>query len=347
MTLFAGVTLGQQAPYVYDVVEGTFLSEPTLAGPAINIDSLAFAPDGRTLAGVGEGRVILWDVRAGTALNEELRGVPGGVEESPSDSGVPSEFFRGPVAVGRDVVVAGDWRGVVVFDLSSHTLLRSVHVTGATPLEDVPNVIRGLASAAFSPGGRLLAWTLANQDSLEIEVVVWDLQRDQELMRVPTAGGVGLEFSPDGSTLAVRAFSEEEGFTLVNLASGDLNEVATLPWKAASPRGEAAARTTPWTVEAGGLGASIGFDGTLTLWDTERGQPLGTVDVPGAFDFSALVFAPQGRQLAVASPGGALSIIDTEIRSWHRKACELAGRSLTDEEWNRHIGRVGDLQRSC
>ena len=151
MSQFAGVTLGLRSPYLYDIDRGTFSTDPVLEGPTIDIDSLSFSADGRTLAGSGEGRVVLWDTQTQTALGEELRGVPGGVGETGSESGISGRSFRGPVAVGGSVVAAGDWRGVAVFDLSSHTLLRRIEIPGATPIDDVPNVVRARPRPPSAP----------------------------------------------------------------------------------------------------------------------------------------------------------------------------------------------------
>jgi hypothetical protein len=74
---------------------------------------------------------------------------------------------------------------------------------------------------------------------------------------------------------------------------------------------------------------------------------LGTVEVPGAIYVSALEFDSKGRRLAVATPGGALSLIDTDVESWHRAACELVGRTLTKVEWNTYVGAGSVFQRSC
>jgi hypothetical protein len=81
-------------------------------------------------------------------------------------------------------------------------------------------------------------------------------------------------------------------------------------------------------------------DGAILAAATVRGRgiPLGEVAIPGAFDFSTLAFDREGRQLAVATAGGALSIVDVDVGSWLARACALAGRDLTPEEWLRHVG---------
>ncbi len=136
--------------------------------------------------------------------------------------------------------------------------------------------------------------------------------------------------------LAVKA---DEGFTLVDMTSGSLKDSASIPWEQGSAEPEATVPATPWVVEHEGLGASVAFDGAVTLWDTERGQSIGILEVPGAFDSSALVFDPQGRSLAVASTGGEMSLIDTDIESWHRRGVPTR-RPLAHRRGVEHVHRI-------
>lgn len=323
---FAAVTLGQGTPYLFDVATGSFRFDTNLEGPTTSVDDMAFSPDGRTLATVGEGRVTLWDLGLGAA-RAQLPGAP-----VTSWRTRTADVRRGLIDVGvggRVVAVAGE-QGVAVWDLDSHTLRRTIQVTGTTALENVPNVFRGAASAVFSQDGGMLAWTVLRRSGLA--VVVWNLDDDRLVLRVP--GERVLGFDPDGTTLATRGFLEDR-VMLVDLGTGHRREVDNVPW-ALAPVGEST--NTPWTVHSRGVGASIEFDGTVTFWDVERGQPVGAVDVPGASDFAALVFDPEGRRLAVASAGGALTVIDTDVASWQWKACALAARSLTEEELISFIG---------
>jgi WD40 repeat protein len=330
MSLFAGAPLGIRTPYVFDVPSGSFLYEDNLTGPTVNVDVMAFTPDGETLGTAGEGRVVLWSIDEGTAHSEQL-------------IGAPTTRERGAIALGPRGrrVVAGGSDGVAVWDLSGHALRRSLTVSDTRPLDEVPNVARGAASAAFNNDGTLLAWTVMT-DTGALEVVVWSFEEQRELLRVEAEKAVG--FSPDSTLFAASGFAGER-FTVVDLKTGRETETERLPWRVArTPSDEVA--TTPWVVEDRGLGASIAFDGTLTLWDTSRRQPLGRIDVPGAFDFSALVFDEQGKQLAVTTAGGVMSIIDTDVRSWHRKACRFAARTLTDEEWSVYIA-PSEATRTC
>jgi WD40 repeat protein len=233
----------------------------------------------------------------------------------------------------RFVAAAGPG-GVAVWDREAQPLLRTIAVQGSEPFEDVPNVIRGAASAAFSGDGRLLAWSVTTLDTSD--VVIWDLPSDTEVLRIP--GERVLGFSPNGRILAVSEFLDDATIELVDIETGSRTTVDQLPWGPGADPGVAASQGQPWRVASGGIGASIASDGRVTLWDVATRQPLGRVQVPGAKQASFLVFDADATRLAVTTAGGALSLIDVSETLWHETACALAGRNLTPEERERHIG---------
>jgi WD40 repeat protein len=52
-----------------------------------------------------------------------------------------------------------------------------------------------------------------------------------------------------------------------------------------------------------------------------------------------------GAHMATASLDGSLIFWDLRPSSWAAKACALAGRNLTQDEWTQFVG--GDYQRTC
>ena len=85
----------------------------------------------------------------------------------------------------------------------------------------------------------------------------------------------------------------------------------------------------------------------MTLWDTVRRLPLGEVSIPGAAEASYLIFDDAGRRLAVATSGGALSIVDVSLQSWMNRACSLAGRDLDGAEWRQYVGKDRPQKAVC
>jgi WD40 repeat protein len=82
--------------------------------------------------------------------------------------------------------------------------------------------------------------------------------------------------------------------------------------------------------------AATSRDGALRLWDRTSGRPIGPP--LQAHDIQAVGVAWIGdRTLVTASFGGTVIAWDTSPEAWVDRACGLAGRDLTQEEWDRHL----------
>ena len=209
--LFAALWLGRpdvRTPVVFDLTRPRGQDRP-LEGPAGAVDAMTFGFDGQMLATTAEGRVTLWSIRKRQALEVALSGLPGAasaVAFSPDD---------------RFVAAAAE-RGVAVWEPRRVALMHSLKARGAVPGHVAP-VFKGTASAAFSPNGRLLAWSLNATPSSGI--VVWRLGAAKELLRFAGARVVG--FSPDGTHVAGAVEYFESDFLIVNLRTGQLDAVST------------------------------------------------------------------------------------------------------------------------
>ena len=82
----------------------------------------------------------------------------------------------------------------------------------------------------------------------------------------------------------------------------------------------------------GSLLATAGNEGTATLWDVGSrkriGPPLTGPSSPGA-----AVFAPTGHTLTTAFEDGTVLLWDMDPASWRKRACAIASRPLTQQEW--------------
>lgn len=173
-------------------------------------------------------------------------------------------------------------------------------------------------------------------------IVVWDLLSDREVGRFP--GERVLSFSPDEGKIAFSPFLADSPVKVTSLATGQTAEVTTIPWDA----GPAAVTepnpqqsdSVPWTVDNGRIGGAIPADGTLTLWDIERRQPVGQLEIDVEPDAATVIFDEQGRQMAVALPGGLTYLVDVDPESWWRTACEVAGRGMTTSEQENYLGSI-------
>jgi WD40 repeat protein/beta-lactamase regulating signal transducer with metallopeptidase domain len=295
-------------------------------GPQFCLDSLAYAPDGATLAVAdgpvqAAGGVTLWDLatrRPRVALEGHERGVAAvafsanGATLASADwsgivrlwdaaTGTPRDAFEGPQRVSRLVFSAdgsmlaavGQNRSVTLWHLESGSELGRFSGPGSRVL--------GLA---FSRDGRHLAiggGDIEPVPGAKGEVTIWDVASRSRLAALSghTRAVLALAFSPDGTTLATSGL--DATVRLWNLATGQTRLVlGGLPcWAqsmAFSPDGRVLA--------LGGRGDAI-----VALHDTETGSEVGRL-VGHCGLVRDLAFAPDGQSLATAGADGAIKLWD-------------------------------------
>jgi WD40 repeat protein len=87
---------------------------------------------------------------------------------------------------------------------------------------------------------------------------------------------------------------------------------------------------------------SSGAEGNATLWDVASGAQIGKLD--GRALGSSLTrvatwadFSPDGKRLLTAVSWGPRIVWDVDPESWAQRACEIANRTLTQEEWDQFL----------
>jgi WD40 repeat protein len=146
---------------------------------------------------------------------------------------------------------------------------------------------------------------------------------------------VDFAFSPDGAFVAS--------------ASTDGN---VLLWDVARRR----VAGVPFTGGGGALSrVAFGPDGTVLattdhnsnvhLWDVATRRQIGRPLTGHRLDAIGVTFVDGGDTLVTSSADGSLIFWDLRPASWEAKACQLAGRNLTRDEWDQFVG--GDYRRTC
>jgi transcriptional regulator with XRE-family HTH domain/Tol biopolymer transport system component len=329
-----------------------------LGGYSEPVVSVAFSPDGKTLAtGDTGGAVQLWAVAARQPIGVPLIGQGAPVNSaafSPDSKTLATGDAVGTVRLWA--VATGLPIGIplsnghasviwVAFSPDGKTLAAGDGV-GAVRLWDVAtrqptgapfSVDAGqVTSMALGPDGKTLA-----TGSADGKVRLWDMAtRHQLQLGQPSIGQGGpinsVAFSPDGKTLASgsgndtaqlwdTATRQPTGLPLIDGQDGSIDSVAF------SPDGK--------TLAAGDA------DDTVRLWSVAARVQIGGPLTGHGGPVTAVAFGPDGKTLASGSYDGTARLWNVAMPSQNlaeatnlvRYLCALAGPSLTRSEWAQYV----------
>jgi WD40 repeat protein len=307
---------------IWDITTGERKS--SLAGHSENIFSLAFSPNGQTLASASNDHTIkLWNVYSGELLAAPLVGhsnsvnavafsldgqtlVSGGDDHSVilwNLDGIPrlGQYMKGHSGIPRSVAFSpngllvasgGTDNAVIVWDIA----------TGRQFHEPLLGHTATVTSVEFSPDSMLLA-----SGDEEGKIYIWDVDTGEQVGQPLSAHldiVYSVAFSPDGSTLASGSRDE----TII------LWDVSTL-----RPLGDPLTGHTYYIFDLtfspnGEMLVSSGNWAEIILWDVAARQMMGELDGDIVGSVQSVAFSPDGRTLAAASDDEKIVLWDMTTR---------------------------------
>ena len=276
-----------------------------LHGHKGGVNSAAFSADGRWLASASNDQTVrLWNLDQPEAPPRVLRGHEGEVNSA---------------AFSAD----GRW-------LASASNDQTVRLWNLNQPEAPPRVLRGhegeVNSAAFSADGRWLA-SASNDQTVRL----WNLNQPEAPPRVLRGHEdyvFSVAFSADGRWLASAG---EDG--TVRLWNPDQPE--------APPRVLRGHETWVFSVAFSADGrwlASANEDRTVRLWSLAEPEVPPRVLRGHEAWVRSVAFSADGRWLASASEDGTVRMWLAQIEDLRALACEIAGRNINEDEWQRLLG---------
>ena len=132
------------------------------------------------------------------------------------------------------------------------------------------------------------------------------------------------DLSPDGSLLAT---SDAEGRMR-------LLDVETLEWIGSDARADTLADAGGWVAFApdGNQFAALQTN-RIGLWDGHTGAYQGSLPIPALATGASIRYLPDSSGLLIAARDGRTWTADTRTDAWAERACTIAGRNLTRDEW--------------
>jgi WD40 repeat protein len=293
---------GDALAYVGGVDELQFVDlETGRAGPLVDSGHgfwgwTRWRPDGRRFATAGDdGFVRIWDWHTGQLVTER-RVAPMHI-------------------TGLDYT--GDGRRLVVAEQTGTTY--AIDAETLQPNGEPVELDRQMQNVYASPDNRT-AVVLTTDHFSVVDLDIGRVNHEGEAF-----GAFGGEFSPDGHR-----------FALGGLGDVRILDVETGEWVGPARRAHTGTVSAVNYAPDGATFVTGADDAAIVLWDARTGAPLNKL-LPGRPNEGSMnpSFSADGRTVMITSSAGtAYYTMDTRPEHWIELACAIAGRNLTQEEWN-------------
>jgi WD40 repeat protein/adenylylsulfate kinase-like enzyme len=310
------------------------VNEHRLEGHSNSVYSVAFSPDGKTLASASADNTIkVWNLQSQkpiATLAGHSREVYS-VAFSPDGKTLASASRDGTIKVWNlqsqqsIATLAGhsNWVISVAFSPDGKTLafaspdrtIKVWNLQSQKPIATLAGHGSSVNSVAFSPDGLTLA--SASDDRT---IKVWNLQSQKP---IATLAGHSdwvnsVAFSPDGLTLA--SASNDKTIKVWNLQSQ--KSIATLAGHSES------VNSVAFSPDGKTL-ASASHDGTIKVWNLQSQKPIATL-AGHSESVNSVAFSPDGLTLASASN-------DKTIKVWNLQSQQSIARLAGHSNWIRSV----------
>jgi WD40 repeat protein len=326
--------------------------------------------DGPELAGLRrDGTVEMWDVGRRATFGSFQVGDPGMVSalHLSADAstvvvgeGPYSPFSAPPLGTryGASIWRTADGTRVATLRTDDDESLSSVALNrDGTRLATTDSLLRRVSIWDTATGTRLRTLegydgrvTFARFSADDAHVIggtnkgvlhLWEASTGDHVREFTTHGASPIGFiatSSDGGRIA--ATHADQQVTVWDLATGDqvgrpLRGHTSQIWWAA------------FDADGGRLAtAASSPDGSVRLWDVATGEPQGSPLWGHLSGARMAFFTPDETELVTVGVDDTILLWDLSPDRWVERACELAGRNLTPEEWSRYVG-AGAPRPSC
>jgi WD40 repeat protein/class 3 adenylate cyclase len=321
---------GGTAVAVHDLETGRRLfATPDHGAPVV---AVAWSPDGKEIATGEHTGVTAWSATNGA----KVRSYEGAPAEIPADMAPPGTP-NGAEAIafspdGRLLAAAFGDGPIRLWDSKSGEAV-------GEPLGAAAKDLGGVAlDVTFSPDSSMLVAAFINPDGRGGAAVAWRVSDGKELFTLNIDDGYGrgsaVAFSPDGELLAT---------------GGGTGEIKLWDARTGEQSGPSLSGTAGWVLvlefdQTSKRLVSTGSDGVTRLWDLERRAPFGS-PLPGigGEDYLVADVTADGTRLVVVSLSDRRWLWPLDNEAWKDRACAVAGRTLTEREWELYLpGRSYD-----